>query len=115
MTKTTKYRLKNLAYRLIHRLIKRHIYAEFYYQGDRRYYGQFAIGRFVYSAWLVHEDRNRNDVFTLTFEEPVQKQLQPGDPEFERLIQLQIQEYEATNRHGPWDFTLTVSPSEQKK
>jgi hypothetical protein len=33
-----------------------------------------------------------------------------GSPEFEKAIQEQIREYEATNRHGPGDHTFRVLP-----
>jgi hypothetical protein len=86
MTKRTKNIFDNLACRLIHRLIKRHIYAEFYHLDDGTHYGQFSVFGYVYSAWLIYEDRNTYTVFSLTFEEPVQR-LEIGDPELENLIQ----------------------------
>ena len=33
-----------------------------------------------------------------------------GSPRFEKVIQEQIREYEATNRHGPGDHTFRVLP-----
>lgn len=88
MTKRTNNMFDNLAFRLIHRLIKRHIYAEFYHLDDGTHYGQFSVFGYVYSAWLIYEDRKRYTVFSLTFEEPVQK-LQIGGPELENLIHEQ--------------------------
>jgi hypothetical protein len=35
-----------------------------------------------------------------------------GSPEFEKAIQEQIREYEATNRHGPGDHTFRVLPED---
>jgi hypothetical protein len=32
-----------------------------------------------------------------------------SDAQFEELIQLQIREYQATNRHGPGDHTFRIS------
>jgi hypothetical protein len=114
MPKTTKKMFKNLAYRLIHRLIKRHIYAEFYHLDDGTHYGLFSFFGYVYSSWLIYEDRKVYTVFSLTFEDPSGRSCSPVS-EFETLIQLQIREYEATNRHGPGDHTFTVSPDQGKK
>jgi hypothetical protein len=36
-----------------------------------------------------------------------------GSPRFEKVIQEQIREYEATNRHGPGDHTFRVLPEDR--
>jgi len=36
-----------------------------------------------------------------------------GSPQFEKVIQEQIREYEATNRHGPGDHIFRVLPEDR--